>query len=670
MLHSIRFSLGAAFSLALFLLVAIPLSASAAFWPGFPFAPAPADIVLELPIGPFNLCVKEVKAAGLRVQVPRPCKQALPPPPSEPTLTFTADPAAIEEGESSTLAWDSTNATSCEASNGWSGVKSVDGSQSVSPTDTTTYELTCSGPGGLITKSATVTVTDVPNPPTLTLVKTVVNDNGGQASANDFQAKIDGANVTWSATHTVTTGAHIVSEVEVFGYDAGDWGGDCAADGTITLAEGEDKTCTITNNDMPGTLHVVKVVVNDDAGAKVFGDFSFQIDGGSSVVFESDGQNDVTLNAGTYDITEVAVDGYTTSYNNCTDVVISNGGSATCTITNNDNEPAPIAPKLTVTKVVVNDDGGTKVIADFPLFVDGGGVTSGVENTYAVGAHTVSETADGGYTMAITGDCASDGTITLANGDDKTCTITNDDKQGTLHIVKVVVNDDGGAATADDFSFEVNGGAATAFEADGQNDVTVDAGTYDVTEVAAAGYTAGFQNCTDVVVVNGGEATCTITNDDNEPQAEADVVINEIAWMGSMIGETADADAEWIELKNRGSEAVNLTGWTLASDDGTPNIAITEACANTTVAAGGFFLLVRTPNSASLTADCTYTGALENAGELLNLQNASAVIINSVNGAPDWEIGGAPQKGNNTTKETAQRAADNTWFTAAPTPGA
>ena len=65
------------------------------------------------------------------------------------------------------------------------------------------------------------------------------------------------------------------------------------------------------------------------------------------------------------------------------------GEDITCTFTNDD-----IAPTLTVTKMVVNDDGGTKVVGDFPLFVDGGPVTSGDTNTFTAGAHTVSETTD------------------------------------------------------------------------------------------------------------------------------------------------------------------------------------------------------------------------------------------------------------------------------------
>ncbi|MDK1119544.1 MAG: hypothetical protein QGM50_12250, partial [Anaerolineae bacterium] len=98
------------------------------------------------------------------------------------------------------------------------------------------------------------------------------------------------------------------------------------------------------------------------------------------------------------------------------------GDNVTCTITNEE-----IAPLLTVTKNVINDNGGSKVVDDFPLFVDGNSVTSGDQNTFPAGNYTVSETGAAGYTATIGGDCAADGSITLALGDVKSCTITNDD---------------------------------------------------------------------------------------------------------------------------------------------------------------------------------------------------------------------------------------------------
>lgn len=88
---------------------------------------------------------------------------------------------------------------------------------------------------------------------------------------------------------------------------------------------------------------------------------------------------------------------------------------------------------------------------------------------------------------------------------------------GTLIVTKVVTNDDGGAGEAADFSFSATGPSAiatTAFEADGSNSFTVNAGTYTVTEVSAPGYNTTYNNCTNVSIAAGETKTCTITNND------------------------------------------------------------------------------------------------------------------------------------------------------------
>jgi hypothetical protein len=67
-----------------------------------------------------------------------------------PTATLT--PGAVSVGGVSdvTLSWTSTNATGCAASGGWSGAQAASGSNvNVGAlTQTTTYNLICSGPGG------------------------------------------------------------------------------------------------------------------------------------------------------------------------------------------------------------------------------------------------------------------------------------------------------------------------------------------------------------------------------------------------------------------------------------------------------------------------------------------------------------------------------------------
>ncbi|HZP12175.1 MAG TPA: hypothetical protein VFB36_07120 [Nevskiaceae bacterium] len=77
-------------------------------------------------------------------------------------VSFRADPATVQPGGSSTLSWTTQNASSCTASDNWSGTKSTSGSESVTPPSTPNsylYTLTCTGPGGQnAASSITVTV--------------------------------------------------------------------------------------------------------------------------------------------------------------------------------------------------------------------------------------------------------------------------------------------------------------------------------------------------------------------------------------------------------------------------------------------------------------------------------------------------------------------------------
>ena len=187
----------------------------------------------------------------------------------------------------------------------------------------------------------------------------------------------------------------------------------------------------------PSTLHVIKTVINDNGGTAVASGFTLNVTGTnvspSSFAGSATGV-DVTLDAGSYSVTEPVVPaGYLQTGSGDCSGTIAAGETKTCTITNRD-----IAPQLIVNKIVVNDNGGAKVISNFPLFIDGVSVTSGVASTTTIGLHTVSETSDSDYTATIGGNCATNGTITLALGDVKTCTITNDD------ITRVLSGSSGG----------------------------------------------------------------------------------------------------------------------------------------------------------------------------------------------------------------------------------
>jgi hypothetical protein len=87
---------------------------------------------------------------------------------SLPAVQISANPTAVTSGQTSTLTWSATSATSCAASGGWAGNKALSGSQATAPiTATTTYTLTCSNASGNRSAAATVTL-QTQQAPTLT----------------------------------------------------------------------------------------------------------------------------------------------------------------------------------------------------------------------------------------------------------------------------------------------------------------------------------------------------------------------------------------------------------------------------------------------------------------------------------------------------------------------
>ncbi len=86
------------------------------------------------------------------------------PPPAQPTVTLQASPPIVQSGQSVTLQWSSTNATTLTLAPGLGGV-APEGSTTTTPTASTTYTITANGPGGTAESSAHVTVTAAAAPP-------------------------------------------------------------------------------------------------------------------------------------------------------------------------------------------------------------------------------------------------------------------------------------------------------------------------------------------------------------------------------------------------------------------------------------------------------------------------------------------------------------------------
>jgi len=93
-----------------------------------------------------------------------------------PTVTISANPITITAGQSTTLTWSSTNATTCTASgatgNVWSGAVATAGSQTVTPVNnpgllpySIGYTITCNGTGGTSNPSSVSVQVNAPAVP-------------------------------------------------------------------------------------------------------------------------------------------------------------------------------------------------------------------------------------------------------------------------------------------------------------------------------------------------------------------------------------------------------------------------------------------------------------------------------------------------------------------------
>jgi hypothetical protein len=342
-----------------------------------------------------------------------------------------------------------------------------------------------------------------------------------------------------------TVGTHTVSETAGTGTSLADYtstiGGDCAADGSITLALGGSATCTITNvrlGDPTGFLTVSKVCVpaNDP------GQFEIHVDG-TKVAELSCGETTVPIELPPGDHTVSEASGVRTSRSGYTTVISGDcaaDGSVTvmanetahCTIA---NTRIPPATTLTVRKVCfpVGDDGHFKV----GIFTMDGhrvhrvvltchGTTGAVKvppGTYVVRERGANGTDLNDYHRFIGGDCLSDGTVTVQAGDHARCRIVNVHKgpapqPAELTVIKICVPaDDGGR-----FDLTVDQQTQTDVACgESFGPVAVPAGQHHVSESAGTGTSLGDYTttiggaCTAdglVTLAAGQQATCTITN--------------------------------------------------------------------------------------------------------------------------------------------------------------
>ncbi|MBL8029895.1 MAG: hypothetical protein JNN11_01470 [Candidatus Doudnabacteria bacterium] len=240
---------------------------------------------------------------------------------------------------------------------------------------------------------------------TITVIKHVINDNGGSKTAGNFSITavvippLPGVPIFLQTfpgeeTGTVLTpieGSFNITETEEPAYQASYSG--CSG----TLASGDDVTCTITNTSKPGKVKVVVNVTNDNSGTKAAPDFTVNLTATSPVLTTFVGSEaGVTsnINSGAYGVTLVSDGGYAYSYSADCNSTVSNGEEKTCTVTVDDLEN----PEYTLTVTKNGDGTGTVNSSD-----EGINCGEDCSQTYVSGTEvTLTATPDSGSTFADT----------------------------------------------------------------------------------------------------------------------------------------------------------------------------------------------------------------------------------------------------------------------------
>jgi len=191
---------------------------------------------------------------------------------------------------------------------------------------------------------------------TITLNKTVQNNYGGTAVIGDFTPSVNGSATSWGISSEFAPGNYLVTETSLAGYSTGDWTGDCAANGSLTLVAGQDAICSIVNMDEPATLTLNKTVTNSHGGTATSEDFTPSIDGNTTTWGTA-----VLLSAGAHMVTESSLLGYTSGdwAGDCNadgTIVLALGEVAACSIENRDlGVDLAIAKTVNITNPNIGD---------------------------------------------------------------------------------------------------------------------------------------------------------------------------------------------------------------------------------------------------------------------------------------------------------------------------
>ena len=140
------------------------------------------------------------------------------PAPAQVTVTISGSATTLDQGETYTLTWSSSNATSCTASGSWSGSKATSGSESFSTADNElgsyTFSIQCSGSSGSSASSST----------TLELIEPLYNLTGKvQVAYNSFvDSDVPNTDYTSVSNNTAATAQTLSLPAQLIGHAAKD----------------------------------------------------------------------------------------------------------------------------------------------------------------------------------------------------------------------------------------------------------------------------------------------------------------------------------------------------------------------------------------------------------------------------------------------------------------
>jgi len=342
----------------------------------------------------------------------------------------------------------------------------------------------------------------------------------------------------YTSSVEVNNGTYEVSEEKQIGYgvisasctDNGNWNEDDTISG-INVGSKDIVTCKFYNSPEPGTLTVIKRVVNEFDGTATSSDaiITVAINGEAQESFNGDVDGtSIEIPAGAeYSVSEEFPAGYAADIAESCSGTMAPLGDETCVITNTQIDPKAGKGAITVVKSLVEDNGGDAEVSDFTLKINDTEVESGQTNYLDPDTYSVSEVALSGYentsTVCMDGDeTIATSTIELEAGDSITCTVANNDIAPSLTLTKIVENSE---VPASNWTVQAFLGAASEPTIFGSGHVTSGrdfmAGTYTLNEVGEmTNFESGKWDCGntevsdngEIILKVGDEVTCTITN--------------------------------------------------------------------------------------------------------------------------------------------------------------